>query len=560
MNKVLLLTKVLRKCSKGDNAGNNSKTVDAQLPLLITFAIAGAVGLFFLGQLCATSAEFIGFDSSVICSFIYFAAGIAVFGWSLFRFVNKLFMGNDLQIITTMPFSSSQIAIVKLIDTAVFMYGLAGIIIVPFSIGYGMESASPFGFYLSSLVALLIVPMFSLCVAGSIVILFFSIFRFARNKDIITFIGIGFTLVLMIGILLIQSKDRSADELKNTLAVLINTASSVGRVIPVVPFLSDFTKDFNVISLLIALLITIGSFLLYFVISKLLYLKSALSMTNTSANGKRLGGEDIKKIAKKTNAIKSYAKKDFLVVRRTPAYLMNSFIIPYIWPILIAMPIFFSESSSEDGGIFNNIQNIEPNDFLMFSVMLPIAIAFFSAFFACGLSLIAVTSISREGKSFLYMKFLPMSYKDQIKAKRNTALAGVIIPSTGYTLILLVVACVLKMVAWWSIIVGVLFSLCLLVICTDFAIISSAKRANISWENETDITRGGLISGIYVGVGLVGTMLLCVGIAVASSLFADAFLIISIAISTVFVILSAIIAYIVEKRMYKKTTEILNEM
>lgn len=558
MNKILLLSKVLRKCEKGDNAGNNNQNGDAQLPVLITLAIAAAIGMYLLGQYFASAPFGFDFSRSLVCSFVYFLAGTTVFMWSLIRFVNRLFMSSDLSVLATMPFSSSQLAVVKFINTAGFLYIVAGFIIVPFCIGYGIESSAPISFYITSLIAFLIVPLFSLGIAGTLIIIFFSIFRFARNKDLITFIGMGITFAFMILVMFINSS--SSDALKNSLETIINAIMKVVSIIPVIPFLTDFSENFNILSLFIAILISCASFLLYYIIAKFFYLKSALSIVATSSSAKKLSDSEVQSVSKRSSAVKSYAKKDMIMVRRTPAFLINGFIIPFLWPVLMFLPMILQNGVSADSSFIDSMRDITSPVHLLYSMIVPFVVAVFSAFFVSGINIIAFSSISREGKSFVYMKNLPMSYKDQIKAKRNASLSIVFITSTIYTFIILTAMCILGCVSWLSIIFGTVLNFLLLIICTDFSIISSVKRANISWENETDITKGGVLTAVYVCIAIFGTVIFGAIVGLLAFFVFNMSAVLIVVFCVLLVALCAFVTYRVEKRMYRRTTELLKEM
>ena len=104
--------------------------------------------------------------------------------------------------------------------------------------------------------------------------------------------------------------------------------------------------------------------------------------------------------------------KEYKILMRTPSFFINCIVINIIWPIFI---FALYQIGSIDYSItdINNmlINNKDEVRIIMLLVLSGISILL------PAMNTIASTSFSREGKHFSFMKYIPVSYKDQWLSK-----------------------------------------------------------------------------------------------------------------------------------------------
>lgn len=546
MNKVFTLSRVLRKCGKAgdDSSGSQKKQSDV---ITIVFCIIALILLFLLGKIVADSKGAI--DINAVVPVLCFFVGLILFFLGIIRLINGLYMSSDLGILTTMPFSSFELAVVRLINASYLHFGISFVTLLPFTLAYGIfASAAPI-FYIGMVISAILIPIFSTCLSAVVVMFFFTVFRWARNKDLISIIGVMFSLLLCCGIIYAENKGMNAGSNVDIQAVITQVLSmfiNYTKIIPPVYFLGLFIKDQNFLNLLFALLITLASFLLFFVFSKLFYLKGALAMQTTLSNNKVLDEKALIKATKKHSPVNSYVKKELRMLRRNPAYLMNCFIMTFVWPIffLIIMAV---------GG--NSIFQMaaDPQFFGSSSFLMALGFGLFIPSFITSLNYIGVISISREGQSFFYMKSMPITYHDQIKAKRRVALLICNLGTTLYIFIGLTIFAFLGRIAFWAPLYAAVVSFLINFILVDIQMMRATASVNLDWDSETQAMQTMFpLAQMFIALTIAGMIFVIPMMAITAFLVPVVIVIIGV------VVILAVLAFIFEKWMYKFTRRKMN--
>lgn len=548
MSKTLSLSLVMRKCSKVNEKLDGRSSSQNN----IIYGIFGAIAMiliYFIGKTYAKQSIVFG-TSDIVTPCICALLSIAIFMVSIVRLINQMYMSSDLSILTTLPFSAFQLAFARLISASVMSFVISFGALIPYALGYGINSKAGAFFYISVFINAIIIPIFSMTLAASIIIIFFTIFRFARNKDLFSVIGIIFTVLVLVSVIFFQNGNNISDteQINVALKKVVEIVSRIVIVIPPVYFLGLFASTMNFIYLFIALVITALSFFIFYILSRFFYLKGALAMQNTSSSSRILTSDDLKKACKKKSVVRSYMKKEFRMLRRTPAYILNCFVMTFIWPVIFVAMMFINDDS-----LLKNLSMVSDH-INSSSLVMTTGITIFAVAFVSAMNYIAVSSISREGKSFFYMKIMPITYKNQIKAKRNVALIVVNLGTTLYITIFLIILCSLGKLVWWAPIYGAVLSFFLTLISVDVAVMWGVKKANISWENEAYAMQS-MHPLATMGIGILIAILFA-GIEMFLMILNVNFLIPMIVVLLLFIGISLLI----NKSMFKYTRKKLNYM
>ena len=145
--------------------------------------------------------------------------------------------------------------------------------------------------------------------------------------------------------------------------------------------------------------------------AKYLYYQSVVGITSKDTDSKKRANNLIKNFKVKDPAV-HYFWKDIKIIFRSPTFLINCVLINFIWPIFIylifkiALPNYTIEFMRE--AIINQDPTFKIR-ILLFVIGVPIIITSFNS--------LASSAFSREGKNFHFIKYIPLKYGLQWRAK-----------------------------------------------------------------------------------------------------------------------------------------------
>ena len=224
--------------------------------------------------------------------------------------------------------------------------------------------------------------------------------------------------------------------------------------------------------------INVVTFLLFIYLGKKIYLKNLLkniAYINKKKNYKKI----IKNKYKRNKAEKSYIKNEFRKILKNPTFFIQcifqyvSLILVLLVVINLLMPIVIEGFQEED-----LINQMGINNFVLqcvCTIMIVIQIIF-------TLGTLSITSISREGKDAIVMKYIPVSlYKQFIWKNIPQILLN--------TIAIIGVAVVIKInipnVTFGYYIVGIAIAMILNVINSFLMLVVDLKKPNLNWITET---------------------------------------------------------------------------
>lgn len=313
---------------------------------------------------------------------------------------NIFFFSKDLEFILPLPIKTYEMLIAKF-NTILFIVYITELLfaVIPLTM-FGIMNNMFFDYFLILIILLILAPIFFCAIISMISLCLMRLFGFIRNKTILQNL---ITIILFVFIFFLEDYFMgSTERLKNSIENIIN---------PIVETLinRNFIDNFKFISnIFIADAI---SFILFYVIGIKTYLKNILNGINNAKKSKK-----IKKFKyKKQRTSLSYIAKELRILFRSPTFFVGttlSVIIVLISAIIIINNIIpaLEKTMKSDENITTLMQNIEINSELIF-VFLGINQFLFS------LSSIAATSISREGKNVIFIKYIPVSLYKQFKYK-----------------------------------------------------------------------------------------------------------------------------------------------
>ncbi|MCQ2457519.1 MAG: hypothetical protein MJ142_02175 [Clostridia bacterium] len=494
MKRFLLLARVLRKCGKGNEKQDRQADLkgDNSLLLYVAGGLILPVVLFFVGRFFGPlSLLFGGVEPFMATLFLIVAFMLLLM--SLMDLISNMFLSSDLPYLMSLPFSPRQIVFARTLNTLKTMVILSSLIILPFGVGFAVGSGGtqPAGYWIGLIAGDLATTVAAVALAGILAILIMTVFRIARNREMMAVIGALLGFAALIGYLFINKSNTAlnAETVKETAGAVVSALSGPAVAIPVIPFVTKMMAGKDVVlNLLIVLAITAAIAALYLFVSDRLYLRAALNMQDSSSKRRSLGTDAMDRACRQRGILSAYTRRDLRLVFRNPAYMTNGWLLALAWPVVLLATFFLKDGLPFELPTGDSAEQAEMIRSLM-TLAGSIAVALMAACSTVGLSCLAGTLISREGASFYYLKMVPVSYRLQVFGKRNAVLTIAGIGSVGYEIPAAVVLCATGTVTPLCALLCILLTAALVVILVNLEAAHDLKKPNLHWESEASIAK-----------------------------------------------------------------------
>ena len=338
---------------------------------------------------------------------------------------NVYFFSKDLELILPLPIKSEELLIAKFNTILINIYFTEFIFVFFPLIIYGILTYAGILYYLYLIFILLIFPILPILIISIIMMFLMKLSKFIKNKDVfqiiitLIFISIIFLLEFKIGNNIINKIDDNLNIESQESIQLFNEfntkVENVNKYFLEINFtiniLNNYNKINSIINILKIICLDLLFLIIFIVVGKKYYLKNILKNNNNyylKNNKKYL----IKKL-KKINKGKSYIKKEFKILFKNPMFFMQCIfptlilIVSLIIIMIIAIPNIRTILTTD---LFGDTIDFK-FDISVICLILGIIQIIFT------ISNISISSISREGKDAIYMKFIPIDFYKQFVYK-----------------------------------------------------------------------------------------------------------------------------------------------
>lgn len=338
---------------------------------------------------------------------------------------NVYFFSKDLELILPLPIKSEELLIAKFNTILINIYFTEFIFVFFPLIIYGILTYAGILYYLYLIFILLIFPILPILIISIIMMFLMKLSKFIKNKDVfqiiitLIFISIIFLLEFKIGNNIINKIDDNLNiESQESIQLFNEFNTKVENVNKyfleinsTINILNNYNKINSIINILKIICLDLLFLIIFIVVGKKYYLKNILKNNNNyylKNNKKYL----IKKL-KKINKRKSYIKKEFKILFKNPMFFMQCIfptlilIVSLIIIMIIAIPNIRTILTTD---LFGDTIDFK-FDISVICLILGIIQIIFT------ISNISISSISREGKDAIYMKFIPIDFYKQFVYK-----------------------------------------------------------------------------------------------------------------------------------------------
>lgn len=507
MRKYMTLTKVLLKSSMGmlSDGKSKNKALIALYGLLLLCMIPIPIGIYALISSMLEAYASMDQLGSVLGN-VMFLASILIFMLSLFLIPSIFYFSSDNAILLALPLKPEQILASKFSVCVIYEYIFCLFILVPSYTAYAQYTSVSIFFYLVAAVSILFLPVYPLVLSTLITILVMRFVPFFKNRDRFNMIG-GIIIFIIAMSFSFYTQSISASDSEAMMRLLLEGNDSMlsiySIIFPSLPFFARAMVQGDILQFLIAISIPVIALCILMTLGKFLYFKGAIGFGETASSHKTISKQELEKTSQTKNKLLSYVIKEMKLLIRTPVYFLNCISICIIMPaVFVLLPMLTGNSSSMD---FQTLfAMLDPSINLVPHMML---IGIGTGFFLGTMNSISATAISREGSSLMYMKYIPMAYKDQIHAK---SLCGICLGILTILLTIISLMLVLPLPLHYYGIIFVCGSITT-IFGNELGIIFDVLHPKLVWEQEAAAVKQNMGAMLVMFSGMA-LCFLCIGI------------------------------------------------
>ncbi len=512
MSKMWTLTKVLLKTNLlgGTNASKNAKKKNkwlgwAGIGLLLVFVICclGIPIIYALDSILEVLAI-----KNLLLTAILPLAGITTIVFSIFSVVSVFYLSKDSEHLLPLPLKPRDIMMSKFLVSLVNEYYILFMFILPCLIGVGVGTGAGFLYYFYMILIFLLLPIIPSVIVTLIILLVTRFTGIVKNKDLFMYFSMGLILVFSFGYTYIIESFIAIDP-SNIGGTLQGIES---QLIPycklIFPFynsgstaLINYDNLNGAFALVTFIALNLLALIVIYFVGDKLYLKTLIVDKGSKKKNKVIEESLVGDEKRAKGAFYWLLKKEWLVVKRTPVFMLNIVIIVFLMPVIFIASFVFSYLQESGGSLLelNSEQVLQFIDMpLTYMIVLLVAV-----FFTCS-SIAASTSISREGSNAWVMKVIPVSYFKQINVK---VFFAVVLDMVGVMIVGIIPIIMFKIPFYYVLCIFVPL-LIIVVLLNYFNILLDLRKPRLNWSEESVAVKqniNGLIS-ILMTIAVCGIL------------------------------------------------------
>lgn len=418
---------------------------------------------------------------------------------------NEFYFSNDIEYLLPWPLRAYQIVAAKFTAAYYNENIMQFMLVLSCIIGYGIGSKMGIGNWLLSIIGILTLPILPLTYCAILSMFLMAFTRFIRNKDRIQRISVALMFLMVIALVasigFLQNMD--IDTYVETLASGDQTFFNVMNILfPNVPLFVKTFSEGSLSALFLYIVIHIVAIGILLLAAEFLYFKGVIGLTSSGHSSHQKSMEQLLKQCRQRNPAYSYFLKEVRILTRTPVFFTNCIAINFLWPIFIyaMVKIMHYDITLHLLRTLYAARNLKIQLFFLLGIVgISVLVA--------AINSISSNSISREGKHFSFMKYIPVSYETQWNVK---AFVGIVFPAAG-VLIYFIPACILIRVPTAHILLFTLLSLMSITFVSDMGIYIDSIQPKLIWDDEMSALRENYNTFFSMAVSIAFTIIVCVG-------------------------------------------------
>ena len=505
MRKYLSLTRVLLKNSMGMMSDGKSKKAlnvfiygvlaVCMIPLGFTLYMMFSTAMAQLQPLQQEGAVLaLGFHISSLVTFLF----------SIFLIPSIFYFSKDSETLLALPLPPQTILSAKFSVCLVYEYAFTLIVCVPLYIAYANNAAIGIPYILLALAIFITLPIYPLVLSSIITMLLMRFVPFFKNRDRFNMIAGILSIILAFGFSFAMNSGTIAEDPNALISMLTQGNNSMislfSKIFPAIPFAAEALISSDALQLVYYILITCAALAVLVILGKWLYFKGAIGFSETKSSRKELSAKDFARVSRHSK-VRTYLIKELRLLIRTPVYAINCIGMCVLMPIMLLV-IFITADADV---LLQQLPDITPylDGMLPYAVLAGMA----SGFLFSNLNMISSTAISREGTNISFMKYIPMSLKQQLQAK---VLSGILMSVISMLLTMVCVYFLLPIfpLTWYF--AAAAASLITIVLGNYASLALDILHPKLVWEQEAAAVKQNMSGIVSMLAGMAMTVVTCV--------------------------------------------------
>ncbi len=433
----------------------------------------------------------------VICFFS------VVFGMNVI--FTEFYFANDIEFMLPWPLRAWQLVGARFISVFFMENIMQFLFVISCVVGYGLGADMGLMGWLLSVVGIITLPILPLAYCGIICILLMGLTRFIRNKDVIQKASVVLMFALVVALVASIGKMQNLD-LGEAVVAMANGNNALfdvlGMIFPNVPL---FVKTFaggDFVSLILYVLVNVVAVAVMLGLAEVFYFKSVVGLNSAANNTKAKSAQKVIDGSRQRSVAWAYFAKEVKILTRTPAFLTNCVAINFLWPIFVYA---MSKISKSDQPLSVLAERYAENDLSLQLILLLGVVGI--AVLLSAMNSIASNSISREGKHFSFMKYIPVSYAVQW----NVKVAVAVMFSALGVLVFYIPVCVLMGMPLVHLVLFVALALLSVIFVSYMGIYIDSIQPKLIWDDELNSLRENYNCFFSMAIAIAFVAVVCVG-------------------------------------------------
>lgn len=504
MNKLISLVKVDLKNTYGLSSFTKSMTnrKNIWMTLIIGFAILSLIPSYYFMVKGLSSLYDVFFQigqGSYLLNMGIFASQMLVFVFGILYVMSKFYFSSDLNQLVPLPIKPSYIIGSKFVSLMVSELLTSLPIILPFVILYGIKGDGGILYWIYSVIMILILPLIPLVIASLLVMVFMKYTNIGGKKDLIRIVSAVVFIIFAIWLqVAIQRLAANSFEMGEDffLSLAMDSQFLVRRLGIVFPpsmwstlALVNSHSIRGLLYLLLLLVISAMSIALVILLSETIFFDGLIGNIEVSTSkGKKI--KDLKKSVSVTKPYIALAKKELIMLFKTPVYLLNAIGGVIIVPIIFVISFMTGDESMEP---LVEMLDVYPHFLVLVASGIIVLLGILNS--------IGATTFSREGKNLWIQRILPIKARDQVIGRVLSSLAvqligvGVLIPAIYY----------IKALSIVEILTIILLGLLGSVPMTQIGMVIDISRPMLIWDNPQRAMKQNF--NVLISMGVAGLVI-----------------------------------------------------
>lgn len=418
---------------------------------------------------------------------------------------NEFYFSNDIEFLLPWPLRAYQIVASKFTAAYYNENMMQFFLVLACIIGFGTASGMGIGSWILSIIGIITLPIIPLSYCGILAMLIMGFTHVIKSKDIIQKLSVVLLFLMVIALVasigFLQNMD--IDTYVETLAAGDQQFFNVMNIVfPNVPLFVKTFHEGSILALLGYIAVNAAVVFIMIFLSEFLYFRGVIGLT-ASDNGKHQRSiEELTAKCRQRSAFFSYFMKDIKILVRTPVFFTNCIAINFLWPIFVYAML---KIQSYDISI-TRLQHLYEHRDLRIQLFFLLGIVGISVIVAA-INSLSSNAISREGKHFSFMKYIPVPYFTQWNAK---AFIGIIFPLIGVN-IFFIPACMVLKIPVIHIVFYFLLSLMSICFISYMGIYIDSIQPKLIWDDEMSALRENYNTFFSMAVAIAFAAVVCIG-------------------------------------------------